>query len=72
MIKFELRNLSPLMLNSLTEENYLKALFALSKETDEVTVNELSKQLGIKMPTVTSMMKHGNQLMKQGPRKNTR
>ena len=57
MIKFELRNLSPLMLNSLTEENYLKALFALSKETDEVTVNELSKQLGIKMPTVTSMMK---------------
>jgi DtxR family Mn-dependent transcriptional regulator len=45
------------MLNSLTEENYLKALFALSNETDEVTVNELSKRLGIKMPTVTSMMK---------------
>ena len=45
------------MLNSLTKENYLKALFALSNETDEVTVNELSKSLGIKMPTVTSMMK---------------
>ncbi len=45
------------MVNSLTEENYLKALFALSKETDEVTVNQLSKNLGIKMPTVTSMMK---------------
>ena len=45
------------MVNSLTEENYLKALFALSNETDEVTVNELSKRLGIKMPTVTSMMK---------------
>ena len=57
MIKFELRNLSPLMLNSLTEENYLKALFALWKETDEVTVNERSKELGIKMPRVTSMMK---------------
>jgi DtxR family Mn-dependent transcriptional regulator len=50
-------NLFYLMLNSLTEENYLKALFALSNETDEVTVNELSKRLGIKMPTVTSMMK---------------
>ena len=45
------------MLHSLTEENYLKALFALSNGTDEVSVNELSKQLGIKMPTVTSMMK---------------
>jgi DtxR family Mn-dependent transcriptional regulator len=45
------------MLNSLTKENYLKTLFALSHETDEVTVNELSKSLGIKMPTVTSMMK---------------
>ena len=45
------------MANSLTKENYLKALFALSNEADEVTVNELSKRLGIKMPTVTSMMK---------------
>ena len=45
------------MLNSLTKENYLKALLTLSKETDEVSVNELSKSLGIKMPTVTSMMK---------------
>lgn len=45
------------MLHSLTEENYLKALYALSHGTDEVSVNGLSKQLGIKMPTVTSMMK---------------
>lgn len=45
------------MFNSLTKENYLKALFALSRQKDEVTVNELSKSLGIKMPTVTSMMK---------------
>ncbi len=40
-----------------TEENYLKAMFLLSQETGEVSVNELSLQLGIKMPTVNSMMK---------------
>jgi DtxR family Mn-dependent transcriptional regulator len=44
-------------MNSLTEENYLKALLALSAETGIVTVNDLSTRLGIKMPTVTSMMK---------------
>ncbi len=44
-------------MNSLTEENYLKALLTLAGETGEVNVNELSKKLGIKMPTVTSMMK---------------
>lgn len=42
---------------SQTEENYLKALFALSGTTGEAGVNELSKQLDIKMPTVNSMMK---------------
>jgi len=42
---------------SLTEENYLKALFSLSAETGEVYVNDLSKRLNIKMPTVTGMMK---------------
>src|ERR1700709_2103384 len=42
---------------SLTEENYLKALFTIATETGEVNVNELSKNLDIKMPTVTSMMK---------------
>src|SRR5271154_3393130 len=42
---------------SLTEENYLKELFNLSSETGEVNVNELSKRLEIKMPTVTIMMK---------------
>lgn len=45
------------MKNSYTEENYLKALFNLASETGEVNVNELSKSLQIKMPTVTSMMK---------------
>lgn len=44
-------------MNSLTEENYLKALFNLALEKGEVNVNELSKHLQIKMPTVTSMMK---------------
>jgi DtxR family transcriptional regulator, Mn-dependent transcriptional regulator len=42
---------------SQTEENYLKALFILSQEKNEVTVNELSHHLTIKMPTVNSMMK---------------
>jgi DtxR family Mn-dependent transcriptional regulator len=45
-------------MHSYTEENYLKALFNLSLEKGMVTVNELSKQLGIKMPTVNSMMKN--------------
>lgn len=44
-------------MNSLTEENYLKALFNLSNDKGNVSVIELSKRLGIKMPTVTSMMK---------------
>jgi DtxR family Mn-dependent transcriptional regulator len=44
-------------MNSQTEENYLKALFNLANEKGEVSVNELSRQLGIKMPTVNSMMK---------------
>jgi DtxR family transcriptional regulator, Mn-dependent transcriptional regulator len=42
---------------SLTEENYLKALFTLSNEKGEVSINELSKHLNIKMPTANSMMK---------------
>ena len=42
---------------SLTEENYLKAMFNLSQVTGEVFVNDLSKELDIKMPSVTSMVK---------------
>ena len=42
---------------SYTEENYLKALFNLANEMGEVSANELSKHLEIKMPTVNSMMK---------------
>jgi len=44
-------------MNSPIEENYLKALFNLSTETGEVNVMDLSRELEIKMPTVTSMMK---------------
>lgn len=44
-------------MNSFTEENYLKAMFNLSSKSGEVTVNELSKTLNIKMPTVNSMVK---------------
>ena len=45
-------------MNSLVEENYLKALFHLSKNgKGDVNVKDLSKHLGIKMPTVNSMMK---------------
>lgn len=42
---------------SQTEENYLKAMFALTSIKGEATVNELSKQLNVKMPTANSMMK---------------
>ncbi len=42
---------------SLTEENYLKTLFLLTSETGGATVNDLSKRLGISMPTVNSMIK---------------
>lgn len=42
---------------SLTEENYLKAIFHLMDEEDLVTINELSKHLNVKMPSVNNMMK---------------
>lgn len=44
-------------MNSFTEENYLKAMFNLSEKAGEITVNDLSKTLNIKMPTVNSMVK---------------
>jgi DtxR family transcriptional regulator, Mn-dependent transcriptional regulator len=44
-------------MDSLTAENYLKALFHLAGTTGEVGVSELAKRLRIKMPTVSSMMK---------------
>jgi DtxR family transcriptional regulator, Mn-dependent transcriptional regulator len=44
-------------MNTYSEENYLKALFNLSNEKGEVTVQELSIALQIKMPSVNSMIK---------------
>jgi len=45
------------MLISLTEENYLKALFHLINADSTVTVNEMSKSLDVKMPSVNNTMK---------------
>lgn len=42
---------------SLTEENYLKAIFHLVNAENTVTVNEISKLLNVKMPSVNNMMK---------------
>ena len=42
---------------SLTEENYLKAIFHLRNDDNTITVNELSKFLNVKMPSVNNMMK---------------
>lgn len=42
---------------TLTEENYLKAIFHLISEENTVTVNEISKFLKVKMPSVNNMMK---------------
>ena len=44
-------------MESLTEENYIKALLSLTGESGEVGVSALAKKLEIKMSTVTSMMK---------------
>ena len=53
----DLKNITSNNMNSLTEENYLKAIFHLLDYENQVTVNELSKFLQIKMPSVNSMMK---------------
>jgi DtxR family Mn-dependent transcriptional regulator len=42
---------------TLTEENYLKALFHVVDHEGKVTINELSKFLNVKMPSVNNMMK---------------
>lgn len=42
---------------SLTEENYLKAIFHLINDENTVTINEMSKFLNVKMPSVNNMMK---------------
>lgn len=42
---------------SLSKENYLKALFHLADENNQISVKDLSEHLNIKMPSVNSMMK---------------
>jgi len=42
---------------SAVEENYLKALLSLENDLGEVSINELSKRLDLKMPTVNGMIK---------------
>jgi len=41
---------------SYTKENYLKTLYHLTSAKGEVTLNELAQDLGLKMPSVTSMV----------------
>ncbi|WP_439474358.1 metal-dependent transcriptional regulator [Algoriphagus formosus] len=48
---------------SITEENYLKALFNLSNDQGEASISDLANQLGVSMPTANSMVKT---LQKQG------
>ncbi len=48
---------------SQTEENYLKSLYTLAKEKEEVGASELSNMLKVSLPTVNSMVKN---LQKQG------
>lgn len=45
---------------SQTEENYLKALFSLANEKDEVNITELSNLLNVSLPTANSMIKNLN------------
>ncbi|MBW7889835.1 MAG: metal-dependent transcriptional regulator [Chitinophagaceae bacterium] len=42
---------------SRTEENYLKTLYRLAQENQEISVKNIAESLHIKMPTVNSMIK---------------
>ncbi|REG79505.1 metal-dependent transcriptional regulator [Algoriphagus antarcticus] len=42
---------------SQTEENYLKSLFNLANDKNEVNISELAAQMQVSMPTVNSMVK---------------
>lgn len=42
---------------SQTEENYLKSLFNLTNDKNEVNISELAAQMQVSMPTVNSMVK---------------
>jgi len=40
-----------------TMEDYLKVIYHLSKEKRAVRVKDIAKKLGVKMPSVTSMLR---------------
>jgi DtxR family Mn-dependent transcriptional regulator len=44
-------------MNSQTEENYLKALFKLASQENEISLSDLSKKLSVSTPTANSMIK---------------
>lgn len=44
-------------MKSYTEENYLKAIFKIINKEDTFSVNDLSRSLNIRMPSVNNMMK---------------
>jgi DtxR family Mn-dependent transcriptional regulator len=44
-------------MESLTEENYIKTIYALAQSTGEVFVSDLAKKLSVKQPTINSMVK---------------
>jgi DtxR family transcriptional regulator, Mn-dependent transcriptional regulator len=44
-------------MGSLTEENYIKSIYNLSQQEGEVSATELAKKLGVKLPTINSMIK---------------
>lgn len=44
-------------MGSLTEENYIKSIYALSQATGEVYVSDLARKLAVKQPTINSMVK---------------
>lgn len=57
LILLDLQEHKPNIMISLTEENYLKAIYHLMTDKNTVTINELSKFLNVKMPSVNNMMK---------------
>lgn len=44
-------------MGSITEENYIKSIYGLSQTTGEVYVTDLAGKLGVKLPTVNSMVR---------------
>ena len=46
---------------TLTEENYLKAMYLLANKDDEVSLSDLSKKLEVSSPTANSMVKNMHQ-----------